>query len=117
MIKKFSCQYSAHQVESVRWTRGATAVAIEARKRICTARLQLGTEDIGFTIHSPSVSKKGRVTSSCRTPTHRKYRLLQGALRSYRFLGNDSVDPVVDRGLPHPLPDTTAVPAGAAVGS
>ena len=59
MIKKFSCQYSAHQVESVRWTRGTAAVAVEARKRICTARLQLGTEDIGFRVHSPSVSKRG----------------------------------------------------------
>jgi hypothetical protein len=58
MIKKFSCQYSTHQVESVRWTRGAAAVAIKARNRICTARLQLGTENIGFTVHSPSVSKR-----------------------------------------------------------
>jgi hypothetical protein len=39
MIKKFSGQHSAHQVESVRWTRGAAAVAIEARKRICAAGL------------------------------------------------------------------------------
>jgi len=58
MIKKFSRQYSAHQVESVRWTRGTAAVAVEARKRICTARLQLGTEHIGFRVHSPSVSKR-----------------------------------------------------------
>ena len=62
MIKKFSRQHSAHEVESVRWTRSAAAVAIEARNRICTAGLQLGTEDIGFTVHSPSVAK-------CRAPS------------------------------------------------
>ena len=69
MIKKFSRQYSAHQVESVRWTRGTAAVAVEARERICTARLQLGTEDIGFRVHSPSVSKRG----VCHPPVGRRH--------------------------------------------
>ena len=117
MIKKFSCQHSAHQMESVRWTRGAAAVAIEARKRICTARLQLGTEDICFTVHSPSVSKGPRAIIPVRRRHIGNIDLRQGVRRCYRSLGNDSADPVVDRCLPDPLPDTTAVPAGTAVGS
>ena len=117
MIKKFSRQHSAHEVESVRWTRGAAAVAIEARNRICTAGLQLGTEDIGFTVHSPSVAKCRVPSAAVRRRHVGNVSLRHAAVRCGRSLGNDAVDPVVDRGLPDPLPDTTAMAAGAAVGS
>ena len=117
MIKKFSRQHSTHEVESVRWTRGAAAVAIEARNRICTARLQLGTEDIGFIVHSPSVAKCCVPSSPSDADTLEMSPLWQAALRCGRSLGNDAVDPVVDRSLPDPLPDTTAMAAGAAVGT
>ena len=58
MIKKFSCQHCAHQMESLSWTRGAAAVAIEACEGIRTAGLQFGAEDIVFTVHSSSVAKR-----------------------------------------------------------
>jgi YNFM family putative membrane transporter len=55
MIKEFRCQHRAHQMACLRWSRAAIAVAIEASERIRTAGLQFSTEDVRFTIHSPSL--------------------------------------------------------------
>ena len=61
MIKKIRCHDRAHQVAGLSWSRAAAAVAIETGDRIATAGLQFGTEDIRFTIHSPSVNREARV--------------------------------------------------------
>jgi hypothetical protein len=56
MIKEFRCQHCAHQMACLRGAGAATAVAIEAGERISAAGLQFSTEDIRFTIHSPSLA-------------------------------------------------------------
>jgi hypothetical protein len=57
MIKEFRCQHCAHQMAALRGSGAAAAVAIKAGERISAAGLQFGTEDIRFTIHSPSVAE------------------------------------------------------------
>jgi hypothetical protein len=59
MIKKFCCQHCTHQMAGLRGSGAAAAVAIKAGKRISAAGLQFSTEDIRFTIHSPSLAETG----------------------------------------------------------
>jgi hypothetical protein len=56
MIKEFRCQHCAHQMAGLRGPGAAAAVAIKAGERISAAGLQFCTEDIRFTIHSPSLA-------------------------------------------------------------
>ncbi len=73
MIKKIRCHDRAHQVAGLSWSRAAAAVAIETGDWIATAGLQFGTEDIRFTIHSPSVNREAGVHRKARV--HRRARV------------------------------------------
>jgi hypothetical protein len=66
MIKKIRCHDRAYQVAGLSWSRAAAAVAIETGDWIATAGLQFGTEDIRFTIHSPSVNLEAGVDRKAR---------------------------------------------------
>ena len=66
--EEFRRHHGAHQMAGLVRPRAAAAVAIKARDWVCTAGLQLGTEDIRFTIHSPSLAGRG---TECAVPQQR----------------------------------------------
>ena len=55
MIKEFGGHHCAHQMDSLNWSTGAAAIAIETGNRICAAALQFAAKDIRFTVHAPSL--------------------------------------------------------------
>jgi hypothetical protein len=56
VLQEFCSNHGAYQMGGLIRSGAAAAIAIEARDRIRTAGLQLGTKDIGLTLHTPSVT-------------------------------------------------------------
>jgi hypothetical protein len=55
VLEEFRGYHSAHQMDCLIWSKAAAAIAIEAGHWVHSAGLQFATEDIGFTLHTPSV--------------------------------------------------------------
>jgi hypothetical protein len=56
LIEEFGSHHCADQMDGLIWSTRAAAIAIEARDRVGTAALQFAAEDIGFTLHNPSLA-------------------------------------------------------------
>ena len=56
VLEEFRRYHGAYQMDCLIWSGRAATIAIEARDWVRTTGLQLGTEDIRFTVHSPSLS-------------------------------------------------------------
>jgi hypothetical protein len=54
--EEFRRHHGAHQMAGLARSKAAAAVAIEACDWVRTAGLEFGTEDIGFTVHNPSLA-------------------------------------------------------------
>jgi hypothetical protein len=58
LLEEFRGYHGAHQMDRLVWSGGAAAIAIEAGHWVRTAGLQFAAEDIGFTLHTPSVAPR-----------------------------------------------------------
>jgi hypothetical protein len=58
LLEEFRCYHGAHQMSCLIWSEGAAAIAIEAGHWVRAAGLQFAAEDIGFTLHTPSVAPR-----------------------------------------------------------
>jgi hypothetical protein len=58
LLEELRGYHRAHQMSCLIWSGGAAAIAIEAGHWVRTAGLQFAAEDIGFTLHTPSLAPR-----------------------------------------------------------